>query len=89
MKARVLHQQGVAIRLGTLDLRSSNIAVAAPFVFHHDGNGICALRITSLTPRIEQRQDMLADILRRITQDLSRRMRSSFTHESLLARYAV
>ncbi|NLY27689.1 MAG: IclR family transcriptional regulator [Alcaligenaceae bacterium] len=58
-------------------------------VVDHYGNGICALSITSLTPRIEQRQDMLADILRRITQDLSRRMRSSFTHESLLARYAV
>ena len=37
MKARVLHQQVVAIGLSALDLCGCNVAVATALVFHHDG----------------------------------------------------
>ena len=36
MKARVLHQQGVAVGFGALDLGGRDVAVAAALVLHHD-----------------------------------------------------
>lgn len=41
------------------------------------GNGVCALSVTSLTARVEQRQAMLVATLRQLTQELSRKIRGS------------
>jgi len=43
------------------------------------GRGLCALSVTSLTPRIEQRTPMLVDTLHAITRDLNRRVRNVVT----------
>lgn len=66
-----------------LPVRTLSMAVA-----DHYGNGICAISVTSLASRMEERHTMLVDTLQSITRDLSQRMRSSFTHETLLGRYA-
>jgi DNA-binding IclR family transcriptional regulator len=38
------------------------------------GNGLCALSVTSLTERMEQRHNMLVSTLRQLTQELSRKI---------------
>src|SRR5690606_16820195 len=39
------------------------------------GNGLCALSVTSLTVRVEQRQAMLVATLRQLTQELGHKIR--------------
>jgi DNA-binding IclR family transcriptional regulator len=43
------------------------------------GNGLCALSVTSLTVRVEQRQSMLVATLKQLTQELSRKIRGSIS----------
>ncbi|MCY1263858.1 Transcriptional regulator KdgR [compost metagenome] len=41
------------------------------------GHGICALSVTSLTTRVEQRQAMLVSALRQLTQELGQKIRGT------------
>lgn len=44
-----------------------------------NGQGVCALSVTSLTVRVEQRQSLLVATLRQLTQELSRKVRGALT----------
>lgn len=66
-----------------LPVRSLSIAIRDVY-----GNGLCALSITSLTVRVEQRHSMLVDTLRSITDELGQKIRGSITREQLASRYA-
>ncbi|BCZ85441.1 IclR family transcriptional regulator (plasmid) [Paraburkholderia terrae] len=56
-----------------LPVRSLSMPVRDAF-----GNGLCALSVTSLTMRIEQRQSTLVSSLRQLTQELSRKIPGTF-----------
>lgn len=55
-----------------LPVRSLAIPVRDAF-----GNGLCALSVTSLTTRMEQRHSMLVSALRQLTQELGQKIRGA------------
>lgn len=56
-----------------LPVRSLSMPVRDAF-----GNGLCAISVTSLTMRMEQRHSMLVSSLRQLTQELSRKISGTF-----------
>lgn len=67
------------------DLPVTTLSVPVPDQY---GKGLCALSVTSLTMRMEQRHAMLVSTLRSIAQELSRRVRTVPGNELLVGRYA-
>ena len=55
-----------------LPVRSLSMPVRDPY-----GNGVCALSVTSLTVRVEQRQAMLVATLRQLSQELGHKIRGA------------
>ncbi|MBB5216551.1 IclR family transcriptional regulator [Parapusillimonas granuli] len=55
-----------------LPVRSLGVALGDAY-----GHGICALSVSTLTPRVEQRLDLMVDALRSVARDLGVRMRGS------------